>query len=200
MSRGIAGPPLRAVLASLVLLVSASDASAFHISLRGVVTDYFSGAPLKDVRVRLVKDGIERETIVTGRKGTYELYLERGYEYLVSFQRDDRVTKELRIDAREIPLFPDVAFFDMDVQVGLFAPIEGFGIEAFGEPLALAAYKHSIRNLSWDTEFTDSRKAELAPVMARYEREAGALRHKGPVEGSVVKRWGKKRKRKMVLF
>src|SRR5690606_38840426 len=145
ISRGIAGPALRVLLAVLVLLVSAPDASAFHILLRGLVTDYFSGARLKDVHVRLVKDGIERETVVTGRKGAYELYLERGYEYLVSFQRHDRVTKELRIDARQVPLFPAVAFFDMDVQVGLFTPLEGFGTEVFAEPLALAAYKRSVR-------------------------------------------------------
>lgn len=47
--------------------------------------------------------------------GKYELYLERGYNYQVWFFRSDMVTKHVHIDAREIPLYPDVPFYDMDL-------------------------------------------------------------------------------------
>ncbi|MCB9183602.1 MAG: hypothetical protein H6591_06750 [Flavobacteriales bacterium] len=64
--------------------------------------------------MRLVKDSVERATVFTNGKGEYEMYLERGYDYQVWFYRADLVPKYVRIDASEVPLFPDVPYYDMD--------------------------------------------------------------------------------------
>ena len=93
------------MVVALGLCVAPLSASAFHIHLHGLVTEYFTGDQMKGVQVRLVKDSIERETVITSGNGRYELYLERGYDYVVWFHRSDMVTKHVRIDAREIPLF-----------------------------------------------------------------------------------------------
>ncbi|MCB0764677.1 MAG: hypothetical protein KDB84_08235, partial [Flavobacteriales bacterium] len=94
------------------LFVLSSASQAFYIRLHGLVTEHFSGDGMKGVQVRLVKDSVERETVITGSNGKYEIFLERGYDYLVWFHREDLVTKHVRIDARDIPLFPDVPFYD----------------------------------------------------------------------------------------
>lgn len=157
-------------LVVFLLLALPMWGGAFHIHLHGVVTEHFSGEGIKGVQVRLVKDSIERSTVVTSWNGKYELYLDRGYEYQVWFHHPVMVTKHVVIDAREIPLVPDVPFYDMDLQMTLFEWVDGFSFEAFEEPVALAVYKHSVRNLNWTNEFTQRRRDELARVMVHYER------------------------------
>ena len=107
------------------------------------------------------------------------------------------MTKHVRIDARDIPLFPDVPFYDMDLQISMFEWIDGFDFEAFGSALGMAAYKHSVRNLNWDIDYTDQRRPEIARVMILYEREIARRRKARTREGSTVEI---KRKRKRAQF
>lgn len=181
----------------LLCLCVPRSAGAFHIRVHGLVTEYFSGDGMKDVQVRLVKDSVERGTVFTDGRGNYELFLERGYDYQIWFYRKDLVPKYVRVDAREVPLFPDVPFYDMDVQMTLFAYIAGFDFEVFDMPVGMALYKHSVRNLNWDVEYTEARRPEIAQVMTLYERAVGDLRRAEKIEGTTAKR---KKGRKRVYF
>ena len=183
---------------ALLLLVPCQEVRAFHIELHGQVTDYFSGDGLKGMQVRLVKDSIDRETVVTGRNGEYELILERGYEYLIWFSGQGRVTKHVRIDTREVPPIPDVPFYDMDLQMTMFLWIDGVDFSVLDQPIAEARYRHSIRNLTWDTEHTERVRRELSRVMASYEQ--AFHRHKGVKGTSSSSGAGDRRKRKRVDF
>jgi len=146
------------------------DSSAFYIQLHGEVTEYYTGDGLKGVQVRLVKDSVERETVITSWNGKYEIFLERGYDYLVWFYREDMVTKHVRIDAREVPMFPDVPFYEMYLQMTMVKWIDEFDFAVFELPLGLAQYKHSVRNLNWDVAYTEERRVELARAMIMYDR------------------------------
>jgi len=185
------------LLAVVLLLGMNSPADAFHIHLYGTVTEHFTGEALKGVQIRLVKDSIERESVITTWNGKYELYLERGYDYQVWFSRKDMVTKHVRIDAREIPLYPDVPFFEMDLQMTAVEWVEDFDFSAFDAPVALAEYKHSVRNLNWNTDYTDRRRTELARVMVQYERHLAAKRKAAKAAGG---KSGAPKKRKKVDF
>ena len=165
---------IRGLFLLFSILLFTVPAMAFHIHVYGVVTDHFSGEPIRNVQVMLVKDSIERETISTTWNGKYELFLERGYAYEIHFKREGMVTKFVAIDAREIPLFPDVPFFEMDLQMSMFKHIDGFDLSIFNEPVGRAEYKHSVRNLNWDVDYTDARKPQLIRVMIAYERELQA--------------------------
>lgn len=176
---------------------SIMDASGFYIKVHGLVTEYFSGNGMKDVQVRLVKDSVDRETVITNAKGEYEMYLERGYDYLIWFHRQDLVTKHVHIDARQVPLFPDVPFYDMDIQMTMFAWIEGFDFSTFEVPVGRAEYKHSVRNLNWDIDYTERLRPEIARVMTLYERAIGELARKASIEGTTVR---KRNRRKRVYF
>ena len=200
MARGTFAAMARwSVLPTLLLFVLGpwTEAQAFYIQLHGQVTDYFSGDGLKDMQVRLVKDSIDRETVVTGRNGEYELILERGYEYLVWFSGQGRVTKHVRIDTREVPPIPDVPFYDMDLQMTMFLWIDGVDFSILEKPVAEAHYRHSIRNLTWDTEHTERVRRELSRVMAHYEH--AFHKHKG-VTGTSSGSGTSRRKRKRVDF
>jgi len=183
---------LRGLLA-LTLLGIAAPSNAFYIRLYGLVTEHFTGDGLREVQVRLVKDSVERETQFTNWKGEYEVYLERGYDYQVWFYRKGLVPKYVRIDARDVPLFPDVPFYEMDVQMTLFAFISGFDFEVFDQPVGMASYKHSVRNLSWDIDYTERMRTETARVMVRYERAVAAIEKEKMAAQAANRR--KKRKR-----
>lgn len=165
--------PMRGMRCGLVVLSFCIPmlVSAFYIHLHGVVTEYFTGDAMKGVQIRVVKDSIDRETIFTPGSGKYEVYLERGYNYEIWFHRSDLVTKYVRIDAREVPLFPDVPFYDMDLQMTLFTWLEGYDFSLFLDPVGLAQYKHSVRNLNWDIEYTSSIRRLIDRFMVHYERE-----------------------------
>ncbi len=190
---------MRVLLIVAVLLpgiFTPTKAHGFHIHVYGVVTDHFTGEPVKGAQVMLVKDSIERETFTTNRNGRYEIYLERGYAYELHFKRPGFVTKFVAIDAREIPLFPDVPFFEMDLQMSMFEGLDGYDLSAFHEPVARAEYKHSVRNLNWNVDYTQARKAELIRVMIDHERELEA--RKRQARGGKV--GSSRKKRKLVRF
>ena len=178
-------------------LLQTGSAWAFYIHLHGLVTEHFSGDALKGVQVRLVKDSVERETAITGSNGKYELYLERGYNYQVWFYRNDLVTKHVVIDARKVPLFPDVPFYDMDLQMTMFTWIDGFDLELYLEPVAKAEYRQTIRNLSWDVDHTKDFQSRSQRVMIHYEREVAERSRKLAMKGTTTK---KTRRKRMVNF
>ena len=162
-------------LITALLLAASPAARSFYVELHGVVTDYFTGDPIKDVQVRMVKDGIERETVFTKRDGQYSFILDRGYTYLIWFYKEGLVTKHVKIDANNIPPIPDVPYFDMDVQVSLFSWVEGVDFTVFEQPLGLAEYVHSVRKLTWDIEYTEALRPIVSAVMILYERRMGTL-------------------------
>lgn len=188
---------MRAVVLALVMVPCLVNSShAFYIQLHGVVTEYFSGDPLQQVQVRIVKDSIERETAFTARNGRFEFFLDRGYDYLIWFHKPGMVTKYIRIDAREIPLVPDVPFYEMYVQMTMFVWLDGMDYSLLDQPVGMAYYKHSVRNLSWNIEYTDQLKPQVLRLMDDYVRHQVLLDKAHREE----KRKAMKRRRKMVVF
>lgn len=176
----------------MAVALSPGAGHGFYIRLHGLITEHFTGAAMKGVQVRLVKDSVDRETIITTGNGKYELFLERGYDYQVWFHRADLVTKHVVIDAREIPIFPDVPFYDMDLQMTMFAWMDGFDFEVFDVPVAMAAYKQSVRNLNWDIAHTLAIQPKVERVMVHYEREVAVRERKTVVAGSTARRKSRK--------
>ena len=156
-------------------LAASLGAQAFHIELHGIVTDYFTGDPIRDVQVRMVKDGIERETVLTKKDGKYAFTLDRGYTYLIWFYKSGLVTKHVKIDAQAIPPIPDVPFYDMYLQMTLFEWVDGVDFSVFEHPVGLAEYVHSVRKLTWDVEYTKAVRPKVEAVMIQYERRLGTL-------------------------
>ena len=142
------------LLLGLSVSVVRAQPERFYVKLYGIVTEHWSGEPMKGVLVRVLKDSLPLDQNVTGRSGRYAFYLDRGAVYTVWYSKEGMVTKHVRIDATQVPVFPDVPFYEMDVQVTLFPWIEGIDYSIFDRPLGLASYKHSVRNLSWNVEYT----------------------------------------------
>ena len=145
-------------------------AQRFNVKLGGQVTELFSGDPVKGALVRLLKAGQDDQQKVTRSDGRYELTLERGWKYEVWFSKKNMVTKHVIIDTREIPPYPDVPFYEMDLQMTLFAWVADLDLTPFEEALGLAAYKASVRNMSWDMPYTEQMRPVFSKLMDEYEK------------------------------
>ncbi len=58
----------------------------------------------------------------------------------------------------------------MYLQVTLFKKIEGFNFDLFQIPIAMSSYKKSIRNMTWETEYTHKIRPTLEKTMSIYEK------------------------------
>ncbi len=171
------GPMLyRSLLAVVVGLLFSTAVCAqapserFTVFLSGQVTELFSGDPVKGALVRVLKAGKEEMEVTTRSDGRYKFELERGWKYEVWFSRKSMVTKHVVVDTREVPPYPDVPFYEMDLQMTLFAWIADVDLSTFQEPIGLAGYKGSVRNMSWDTPYTEQMRPVFAKVMDEYEK------------------------------
>lgn len=147
-----------------------AQAQRFNVKLGGQVTELFSGDPIKGTLVRLLKAGQEDQQKVTRSDGRYEFTLERGWKYEVWFSKKNMVTKHVVIDTRDIPPYPDVPFYEMDLQMTLFPWIADLDFKPFEEALGLAAYKANVRNMSWDQPYTEQMRPVFSKVMDEYEK------------------------------
>ncbi len=163
---GLIGFTLWTLLASPVEL----SAQRFTVELGGKVTGLFTGDPVKGVLVRVLKAGQEDQQKITRSDGRYAFTLERGWKYEVWYSRKEMVTKHVIIDTREVPAYPDVPFFDMDLQMTMFPWIADVDLSVFDEALGLAAFKASVRNMSWDMPYTEQMRPVFAKVMDEYEK------------------------------
>lgn len=155
-----------AVLAS----VAQKPPQRFYVELSGIVTDHFTGDPIKGVLIRLLKAGKLETEMVTHGDGKYLFGLDRGWRYSVWYSCEGRLTKHVDINTEEIPAYPDVPYYEMDVQMTLFLWIEDFDFSVFDQPVGEASYKYSVRNVSWDVDYTESIRPRLSRTMQEYEK------------------------------
>jgi len=157
-------------LICILLLAGTADAQRFYVKLSGKVTSHFEGDPVKGVLVRLLKAGKQEAEKITRSDGSYEFTLDRGWRYSVWFSKEGKVTKHINIDTEEVPSYPDVPFYEMDVQMTMVDWINEFDFTVFEQPLGEASFKQSVRNMSWDIEYTERMRPMLAKVMDEYEK------------------------------
>ncbi|MBK8581236.1 MAG: hypothetical protein IPL86_05165 [Flavobacteriales bacterium] len=162
---------IRTLLVTLLLAAgTAVSAQRFQVKLGGKVTDYFSGDAMKGALVRVLKAGQADQQATTKGDGRYAFILERGWRYEVWFSKKDMITKHVIIDTREVPAYPDVPFYDMDLQMTLFPWIPEMDLSLFEDPLGMAAYKGNVRNMSWETPLSEQFRPVLAKLMDEYEK------------------------------
>jgi hypothetical protein len=157
-----------AVLCMALFAWTGARAQRFMIKLGGQVTELTSGDPIKGVLVRVVKAGVDDAQMLTKGDGAYRFELERGWKYVVWFSKEGMVSKHVVIDTRLVPAYPDVPFYDMDLQMTLFPWIADFDFSAFDKPLGEAGYKASVHNMSWDTPYTEQFRPILSKIMDEY--------------------------------
>ena len=159
-------------IAASLLITALGYGQAFFIALSGIVTDNFSALPLKDVVVYVesTQGSPYRAERITGSDGFYRFSLKKGSSYMVKYSKAGFVSKKLVLNAMGVPDYPDLPYYDMDVQMVLFERIPDFDFSFFDSPIGEARYKQSVRTINWDNPWSEERRKMMAPIMQEYNK------------------------------
>lgn len=143
----------------------------YSIYLQGSVLDAAHGERVPGCTVEVRYDSSTVATIKPDRKGRFKVELDGGHYVQVYFSAPGQVDKHVVVDTRGVPPLLDVPEVVLNVDVILFEPLAGTGMEIFEEPRGKAAYKHSVRNIVWDTRYEKAMRAKIRAFIKRYDRE-----------------------------
>jgi len=139
------------IIFSLLSIILKSE---FCVGIHGEVTDYFTGRGIKDVEVTLRENNKIIRSGFTLRKGFYAFELDSGKVYTIETLKEGLVSKKFIIETKNV-ICSDTSYYDMYLQITLFSRMDGFDYSLFQIPIAMASYKESIKNMSWETPYTD---------------------------------------------
>jgi hypothetical protein len=121
------------LLVMCALILSAQDSADLYVN--GTVKDYFSRKKISGVKVKVLQDGQNFESLVTSSNGKYEFFLPLDHDYQIIFEKDGMVTKRIAIDSRGIPEEDRRGGFAMNPDMSLFDNIDGIDFSMLDQPI-----------------------------------------------------------------
>ncbi len=152
-----------------MIFVSTLSMSQFCVGFHGIVTEYFSGDPIKGVQLTSTNSKGDVEGSFTTRSGFYAFELDSGEVYNIEARKDKMVSKKLIIDTRHA-VCPDSLFYNMDLQITMFGKIDGFDFSIFNIPIGVCQYNPKIQNMSWNNDYTNKMSSMISKTMQEYEK------------------------------
>ena len=158
----------------LLCLLSASTAGAVSLRLHGVVRDLYTGRPMRDVHVKVYRDGVRQQPVVTGQSGAYVLVLENNSSYVIRFSAPGRVSKCYTVETRGGEWEDDHRITDLEIEILLFEPVEGLDLGWFDMPMGVARFMPATGHVAWSADHEREVRPEAdrltAEVLARREQ------------------------------
>ncbi|MFZ1686760.1 MAG: carboxypeptidase regulatory-like domain-containing protein [Flavobacteriales bacterium] len=159
-------------LAQGSLLIGQSRSGiVYEIIVKGQVLDETTGDPVRGAMVLVRRDGHSQDLVVTKADGQYELVLERGSLYDITYTAAGQVAKRVRILTKGTPSKLDVPSLTMTVDITLFPSLPGLDASLFNDVLGRAEYDDKARNFLWDEEYGKRMRASIRRFMARYDAQ-----------------------------
>lgn len=142
----------------LAMLLAANAAQAQDVRIYGVVRAYEANVPLQGAIVRVSVGTLPLVTMQCDSIGRYEVVLDVGRTYQLSYEAPGHVSKNVQVDLTTTP--KDDGGYGMSVDVRLFPPVPGVDVSFLVDPIGKAAYDSTSQNIAWDMDYT-------APLMQR---------------------------------
>ncbi len=165
---------MRKLLTAALLLV-APILNAAQLRVHGVVTDASSREPLKEVLVRVYKDGVKQQISYTGVGGHYNVVLDNNAQYVIRFTLNGRVTKCFGVDTHGPEWADDHTMKDVEVEMTLFPRVEGLDLSFFDMPMGLARFTPMTGFLDWNSEYEERIRPEATRLMAEVQARREVL-------------------------
>ena len=149
--QGILRFALTSAAALLCLLSLAQDGI---LDVYGSVKDDESMKKMDAVTVTVLQDGSAFDSFTTAGNGKYEFELPLGHSYTLSFAKGDFVTKKIDINTKGIPAEDMAGGFQLNMDMSLFAYIEGFDTSILDAPIGKAAFDPVRNAVEFDFDYT----------------------------------------------
>lgn len=150
---------LRHLVGLCALHLSMCAACAQDLRIYGAVREHEANMPLPGALVRVSVGDRPLVTMQCDSSGRYEVLLDVGRTYAITYEASGRVSKNVRIDLTRTP--KDDGGYGMNVDVRLFEPMPGVDVAFLQEPIGLAAYDSTAQNVVWDMDYTAPRMQRL---------------------------------------
>lgn len=150
-----------------------------NILVEGRVTDYYSPDPIKRPILTLSENGVVVSEIIGTTKGKWWFNLKPNCFYILKCSKEGMVSKSFIIDTRGVDPNEDYSIY---LQITLFKEIVDFGFEFFDLPIAWSKYDRTIRNMSWDNDFTEQKLLIYQQIMKEYTKYVGGYYRRQDLE------------------
>lgn len=140
---------------SILLVAIALSSSVFgqELTIKGEVKEKNSDIKLNKCVITILRDGQEFKTIDTGNSNKYDIHLDLGYKYSLSWAKDGYISMSIEVDTRNISEADKKGGFHMDLPCALDKMTEGFQLGIFNAPGAKDRYNASTHFLDVKAEY-----------------------------------------------
>jgi hypothetical protein len=162
----------RFLLLSFIALLISSGLTAQNemLLLRGSLKDEATLKKLDGVQIIVFQNGSQFDVIDAGTSGKIQVEVPLGYSYDFKFNKDGYISKILRFDTRNIPAEDKAGGFQVDLNLNMFAMIEGFNLDIMKEPIGLANFNDQENNILFDFKYTERQQAKINAEKERLKK------------------------------
>lgn len=159
---------------ALIIALACADASAYHLQLHGLVTDYGSLRPVAGARVRIYKDGQLWRTQGSSNSGKYMVTLENEGNYVVRVDAPGYQGKCISIETLGGHASIGGRTSGLELEMRLPAKQPGIDLSYLDLPLGMALFDPRTGSTRWNQAYHRSISAGLREAMGRYNGHSAA--------------------------
>lgn len=131
-----------------------------QLRVHGQVTGLQDHGALREVLVRVYKDGVVQHMLKTNAQGRYSVRLDNNASYVLRFSLPGHVTKCYAVDTHGPSWKGDERTVDLEVGMILFERVEGIDLSFFDMPLGMARFTPMTGLVAWNEGYRLSVEAE----------------------------------------
>ncbi len=164
----------RSLFLLLLLLAANAGISQEDIRVNGSVKEVDSNQKMENVEVQILQDGKTFDSYKTSGSAKFEFNLPLGSIYEIKFSKNGFVSKKIQINTKYIPEEDQEGGFKLDLDMSLFAYVEGFNESILEEPIGIAQYDAERNAIEFDFDYTNKIMNKIEAEFIRLENMASA--------------------------
>ena len=122
---------------------------------------------MDNVMVTVLQNGEAFDQIDVDRNGKYFLDVPLRSDYIIEFSAPDMVTKRVQIDGAAVPSSELNDGFTFDLDMSLFAYVEGFDESLLDTPIGIATFNERSARIEFDLSHTNDMRRKVANELDR---------------------------------
>ena len=122
---------------------------------------------MDNVTVTVIQNGEAFDQIDVDRNGKYFLDVPLRSDYIIEFSAPDMVTKRVQIDGAAVPPSELNDGFTFDLDMSLFAYVEGFDESLLDTPIGIATFNERSARIEFDLSHTNDMRRKVANELDR---------------------------------
>ena len=122
---------------------------------------------MDNVTVTVLQNGEAFDQIDVDRNGKYFLDVPLRSDYMIEFSAPDMVTKRVQIDGAAVPPSELNDGFTFDLDMSLFAYVEGFDESLLDTPIGIATFNERSARIEFDLSHTNDMRRKVANELDR---------------------------------